>query len=400
MLSKSPDERRVWLCLSVFLSLLSQTSPVYADGASLHIGGGAGVNVAITRWDMQERGDGNDAPRTIGSVLFVRSTADIVRRFGVEGKVAWVASKSQQGDMFNALGYRLGGLVSFFPKSRVLDRLFIVVGGGGYSRLWRQDTDFAVDYGVGVARRLFGIPFRLEVRHMLGDGVGDGKVAHNLQMLLSVSWRVWEQPRQAVPLYRPVPEERPIPATQQSPASQPKQEPPAEGECSKEGGAEGGACPRKAILTQTNIEITENIYFDTGSARISERSYGLLDQVADILAKNPQVTRVRIEGHTDDIGEHEANMRLSRERADAVMQYLVRKAVAPQRLESRGFGATKPICTEIRDLLRDPAANVQSIESCRAKNRRVEFRILEIDRQATQAAEGAKGKAAEPKEGR
>jgi OmpA-OmpF porin, OOP family len=98
------------------------------------------------------------------------------------------------------------------------------------------------------------------------------------------------------------------------------------------------------------------------SAQIQPRSYSLLNQVALTIKANPDIDKLRIEGHTDDTGPRDQNMKLSKARADSVKRYLVGRGVNPKRLEAEGYGPDKPLVDE-----KTPAA--------RAKNRRVEFVI-------------------------
>jgi outer membrane protein OmpA-like peptidoglycan-associated protein len=78
-----------------------------------------------------------------------------------------------------------------------------------------------------------------------------------------------------------------------------------------------------------------------------------------MIKANPDL-HVRVEGHTDDTGPRETNMRLSEARAAAVKQHLISKGVSPQRLSSKGYGPDKPLINE-------------TTPTARAKNRRVEF---------------------------
>jgi outer membrane protein OmpA-like peptidoglycan-associated protein len=126
---------------------------------------------------------------------------------------------------------------------------------------------------------------------------------------------------------------------------------------------DGDGCPdtgdARVIYDDGKFTVLEAIHFETGQAQIKQESHGLLDQVALMIKANPDL-QVRVEGHTDDTGPRETNMRLSDARAAAVRQHLVNKGVSPQRLTSKGYGPDKPLINETT-----PAA--------RAKNRRVEF---------------------------
>jgi outer membrane protein OmpA-like peptidoglycan-associated protein len=123
-----------------------------------------------------------------------------------------------------------------------------------------------------------------------------------------------------------------------------------------------GCPPPKAVLKAKKIELKEAVYFDVDRASIQERSFQLIDDISRILVDNPQVKVVTIEGHTDSTGSAERNLLLSQQRADAVKTFLVRKGVAPERIDAKGFGQTRPVADD-----RTPAG--------RAKNRRVEFLV-------------------------
>jgi outer membrane protein OmpA-like peptidoglycan-associated protein len=114
------------------------------------------------------------------------------------------------------------------------------------------------------------------------------------------------------------------------------------------------------------IVITENVFFATNSDRIEERSYPILNHVAQVLIDNPHITRVRVEGHTDNVGRARDNLRLSQRRAASVVRYLTERGIDADRLESEGYGQTRPIASN-------------DDEQGRAQNRRVEFHIIDRD---------------------
>lgn len=124
--------------------------------------------------------------------------------------------------------------------------------------------------------------------------------------------------------------------------------------------------PKKSVvkLLDEKIQIEDKIFFETGEAKIQSRSNSLLDQVAAVLLENPQLLKVRIEGHTDDKGSKDFNLDLSQRRAEAVRKYLIDQGISPDRLEAKGFGPTRPIL---------PNTSNRN----RALNRRVEFNIVD-----------------------
>jgi len=127
-------------------------------------------------------------------------------------------------------------------------------------------------------------------------------------------------------------------------------------------------CPdeMKTVVTKEKIVILDKVLFDLDKASIKRESFDILSAVAKVLTENPQIKRVRIEGHTDSTGTTEHNRALSEQRAKEVMRWLVKQGVNPERLESTGFGSTQ---------LLDQA----DTEAAHAKNRRVEFKILTQD---------------------
>ncbi len=122
--------------------------------------------------------------------------------------------------------------------------------------------------------------------------------------------------------------------------------------------------PSQVKVTKERIDVDGTVYFDTAKATIQARSFNLLDDVAGTLIDNPQLLKIRIEGHTDSRGGADYNRKLSDRRAKSVLQYLVNKGVEEERLEAIGYGEDKPV---------DPANN----EEAWAKNRRVDFFITE-----------------------
>ncbi len=122
----------------------------------------------------------------------------------------------------------------------------------------------------------------------------------------------------------------------------------------------------RAVVEGDRITVTEKIYFETGSDVIQGQSFDLLEEIAALLESEQRVRRVQIQGHTDAQGSNEANVDLSDRRAAAVLAFLIGQGTAEGRLQSRGFGEQVPIADN-------------STDAGRARNRRVEFRILEMD---------------------
>ena len=115
-------------------------------------------------------------------------------------------------------------------------------------------------------------------------------------------------------------------------------------------------------IKKGEVFIVKNLYFATNKTRILSRSEQALNDLYMYLARNPQV-RIKIIGHTDNVGKDAANQKLSDGRANAVMQDLIERGIAPERLQAEGRGETQPIDTNDTD-------------EGRQNNRRVEIEIL------------------------
>ena len=103
----------------------------------------------------------------------------------------------------------------------------------------------------------------------------------------------------------------------------------------------------------------KGVYFDTAKWSIKSESYPILDEVAGILNRNPDV-KIEVQGHTDNVGSAQYNQTLSEKRAKSVRDYLVNKGVRSSQLSYSGYGLQRPIMTN------------DTVEG-RAKNRRVEL---------------------------
>ena len=127
-------------------------------------------------------------------------------------------------------------------------------------------------------------------------------------------------------------------------------------------------CPDRGsvVIEDNSIIILEKIYFETDSAVIQERSYPIIDAVAATLNGNPQIQKIEVQGHADERGDDNYNIRLTRDRAASVVEAIVQRGVTRDRIRSAGYGERCPV---------DPRSNAAAWE----RNRRVEFKILQTD---------------------
>lgn len=122
--------------------------------------------------------------------------------------------------------------------------------------------------------------------------------------------------------------------------------------------------PPYVKIEEKTLELAASVRFDSGRDTVTADSKPVLDEVAATLQAHPELKKVRVEGHTDSQGSRKFNLDLSRRRARAVVNQLVRRGVAAERLDSEGFGEDRPVATNRTAL-------------GRAKNRRVELAIVE-----------------------
>jgi outer membrane protein OmpA-like peptidoglycan-associated protein len=123
-------------------------------------------------------------------------------------------------------------------------------------------------------------------------------------------------------------------------------------------------CPQfiRRITGSSEIQILKQVQFATGRATILPNSYPILDEVVRLLKVNPEIKHLAIEGHTDNRGSNDLNEKLSNDRANSVMQYIIDKGIEAGKLSAAGFGPKKPIADN-------------NTNEGRQKNRRVEFHI-------------------------
>ena len=110
--------------------------------------------------------------------------------------------------------------------------------------------------------------------------------------------------------------------------------------------------------------VLKNIYFEVSKSDLLPASYSELNKLVSMMQDNPMMV-IRLEGHTDVVGDPQANLELSQDRVDACQTYLVKQGIPSARIEATGFGDTKPIVKKGTD-------------EERKVNRRVEFLVLKL----------------------
>jgi outer membrane protein OmpA-like peptidoglycan-associated protein len=152
-------------------------------------------------------------------------------------------------------------------------------------------------------------------------------------------------------------------ATQPAPAPAPA--PTSSGAAAPETPDAGAPAAPEAHAEVRNghIEISQMVEFQENSEALHQNSDTILQRVVAEIHAHPEIHHLRIEGHTDDLGNAQHNQQLSAGRAQSVARYLHEHGVTIQ-VDAQGFGATRPLCHE-------------ETPACRAQNRRVDFVIAD-----------------------
>jgi OOP family OmpA-OmpF porin len=171
-----------------------------------------------------------------------------------------------------------------------------------------------------------------------------GLAACSFQASMQAGSKTPEEPPPAAPATEPAP-----PA-----ATEPEPEKPAK--------------TSKITVKGNHLQVPGKLTFQPGTATFAADSgnEAVIAEIRTYLAESPRVTRLRIEGHTDNQAEEAPSLELSGQRASMVKQWLVSAGVNQGRLIAVGFGQSKPIANN-------------ATEDGRAQNNRIEFRIAEVD---------------------
>ena len=118
----------------------------------------------------------------------------------------------------------------------------------------------------------------------------------------------------------------------------------------------------KIMIDPPKDYVLDNVYFETGKSTLKASSYKALDDLVEVL-KLKSAMAIEIQGHTDNVGKEEDNMKLSQDRANEVRKYLTSKGIDATRIAAKGYGATMPIADN-------------NSEAGKAKNRRTSLKVL------------------------
>ena len=117
-----------------------------------------------------------------------------------------------------------------------------------------------------------------------------------------------------------------------------------------------------ALTSKGGTIVLNHLIFEQGKAVINPKSFQELDELVAMMKDSPKV-EIQLEGHTDNVGNPAANLKLSQSRVDAVKKYITSKGISKNRVKTKAFGGSQAIAKE-------------NTEEARSKNRRVEMRVL------------------------
>lgn len=118
----------------------------------------------------------------------------------------------------------------------------------------------------------------------------------------------------------------------------------------------------KLTIVPPKIYTLDNVFFDTGKATLKPESSKELNELAEYMQLKKSMV-IEIAGHTDNVGNNDANQKLSEGRANSVRNYLIKKGIAAERIVAKGYGDTQPVADN-------------STDAGKQKNRRTEVRTI------------------------
>jgi OOP family OmpA-OmpF porin len=271
---------------------------------------------------------------------------------------------------------------------------FVLVGAGGLGvasprEVLGNDIDPALHFGGGLKFYLNRwVMLRLDVRDIVSykQGVDEVFESHNLEALLGLGFTFGRKKDKDAPRDRDgdgywdtrdacpdeagvAPDGCPIPDTDGDGFLDPDDSCIPDPE-TRNGYLDSDGCPDEVPREVTRfVGVIKGITFDTDEATIRRSSLPILDEAVKVLSEYKDI-RIEIAGHTDDTGERDHNLDLSKRRAEAVKKYLVDNGIDEGRIVTTGYGPDRPL---------EPIADGDTKatkKKKRANNRRTEFTIV------------------------
>jgi OmpA-OmpF porin, OOP family len=282
-------------------------------------------------------------------VYGVRGGYNFTEHFGVEAVADYIRTEGSAsgGSDVDAYNLHLDMLYHFLPEGPWVP--YFVAGYGWHMRELPGDNDTtrpAFNYGLGLKYFLTeGMALRGDFRHLIMKH--NDETFHDLEYTVGVDF-LFGQPKPAVAAVQPAPAPEPAPV-----AETPKEEAPIE-----------PAPAAEPAPGHYKYCITLHGEFDIDRALIRPEYRDEVAKVGDFMKKYPTTTAV-IEGHTDNVGNAEHNLELSKKRAEAVVNYLVENyGIDRSRLASRGYGMSRPVADNATDEGRQKNRRMEAIIDC------------------------------------
>lgn len=206
------------------------------------------------------------------------------------------------------------------PDTGPLPGIVIKMSGADGSAYYTRETD-----SVGYAEVLVPIGQRYQIEYL---SLGRRSVSANVE--------VPDAPNQNIRLTMRYRRQRPAPAPRP-------------------------ATPLPEEEQQQERFVLDGVLFGTGSARIEAESFPRLDQVVEYMTHRPSV-RIRIAGHTDNVGNPQRNLRLSEQRAQSVRTYLIEQGIDGDRIEAVGYGDERPVASNATEEGQRQNRRIEAVE--------------------------------------
>jgi OOP family OmpA-OmpF porin len=359
----------------------------------IEIGGNLGAHDFASNSELGALNQRNDAPGVeAAGRIGVRVGYALTKRFVVEAEASWMASQDDVlGHSVDVFGGRVQGRFDLLTGKL---RPFVLAGYGG---LWlassdkmqlSNDVDQAFHVGIGASYAVSTKwSVRVDLTSLIVPDRTDGGATTDPEVTIGAVWHLGAARKAPVRL-APAPSVAPSVDPDDDGVFTPDDECPAQAE-DRDGFADDDGCPDRdndedriadGADKCANDAETRNGYqdddgcpdqvlndltgitFEPNSARFDASAVAMLERAYQVLAGNA-LLQIEIGGHTSSEGDAAHNQLLSLQRAEAVKAYLIARGIAEPRLHTAGYGAEKPVA----DNYSEPG---------RAKNRRIEFRIL------------------------
>ncbi len=291
-------------------------------------------------------------------VYGLRAGYDFTNHLGAELLFDYVFTKHTPAgsevdtDVYN---YRVEGLYHFMPEKRLVP--FVAIGAGGQT-IKQEDnkTRFVADYGAGLKYFLTDyLALRADVRHVLAFG----STYNNLEYAVGLTFYFGGTKAASSPLPARAQEAEPMAPPPKEPEPAPEASPPPPVE-EMQKAPEAASEVEQKMMEKGRAKL--NVEFCTGKASVKPKYYEEIQNVAEVMNKYPDL-KIVIEGHTDNVGGKQYNLKLSQRRAEAIKKIMVTKfKIDPARITAKGFGYSKPVASN-------------STDEGRQRNRRVEAAV-------------------------